>query len=114
MFCSPCFHRIIHTILCIYTGDELALKADSVKAFRETYSLSASGSQSIGGPSTPIVPTVVLLGTPRITSCGTVKLSGRQSQGGAGRDMVYTWSVSSTAGGDTSSLETVLAGIAFS
>ncbi len=91
------------------TGDVLALKDDSVKAFRETYSLSASGSQAIGGPSTPIVPTVVLYGTPMITSCGTVRLSGRQSQGGAGRDMVYTWGVSSS--GDTSSLEALLAGI---
>ncbi|XP_022108597.1 uncharacterized protein LOC110988924 [Acanthaster planci] len=89
-------------------GDELVIKTDSIKAFRETYSRYVVGSRSVAGPANPVVPTVVLYGKQRITSCGRIKMSGRQTQGGAGRDMVYSWAVSSQ--GETSALEAVLSG----
>ena len=83
-------------------------------AFNEDFSYSASGNVKVQAPNTVVRVSAILVGTEKITSCGTVRLSGRLSKGGAGRDMTYTWSVSaedSSATASVDSIQDVLNGI---
>ncbi|XP_071499141.1 uncharacterized protein [Diadema antillarum] len=77
-------------------GDTLTLKDDAVYAFKQKYSYAASGSVSIAAPDSALVPEAILTGSASIPSCGDVELSGRRSTGSGARDMIYTWSVSSS------------------
>ena len=72
----------------------MELRNDTVKAFQQDYSYSATGQVTVQAPDNVVKVSAILAGTEKITSCGTVRLSARLSKGGAGRDMTFTWSVS--------------------
>ncbi|XP_072031504.1 uncharacterized protein [Amphiura filiformis] len=93
----------------IVVGDELTLKTGAVKTFGQDYSYTAEGSQTVVGPRRSVSVRARLVGTERITSCGEVRLTARKSKGGAGRDMTYSWSVSSSA--DVTAIAALLAGV---
>ena len=71
----------------------MQLRNDTVKAFQQEYSYSATGTVTVQAPDNVVKVSAILAGTEKITSCGTVRLSGRLSKGGAGRDMTFAWSV---------------------
>ena len=75
-------------------GDALTLRNDSLYAFKQDYSYSASGGVPIQAPDTPLVPVAILTGSPFIPSCGNVELNGRRSTGSGARALIYEWSVS--------------------
>ena len=80
----------------------LTLATDSIYAFRQTYARAAVSSFDVEGPDVALEPTAVISGAAFLPSCGNIELDGRRSSGGGGRNMDFSWSVSST--GATSNL----------
>ncbi|XP_070541849.1 uncharacterized protein [Ptychodera flava] len=113
---SQCFFRDPKTLVIVIgkadtliePGDDLALRSGAVKTFHQDFSLTANGSVTVLGPLQPLQPVAVLYGSPKIPSCGDVKISGRRSTGSGARAMSYTWDVESD--GDTTNVTTALSG----
>ncbi|XP_071508269.1 uncharacterized protein [Diadema antillarum] len=74
-------------------GDSITLKPDSIKALREEYSRTASGSVNVATPNSPTAPTAVITDLSTGTACGKMRLSGLKSKGGGARGLTYTWSL---------------------
>ncbi|XP_072031498.1 uncharacterized protein [Amphiura filiformis] len=90
----------------IQIGDTLVIKEGAITAFHQDLSLAASGSITIEEPDESLLPEAVITGSPRLPSCGYVKLDARKSRGGGGRPLTFEWSVSSS--GDTTSVSEAL------
>ncbi|XP_070541847.1 uncharacterized protein [Ptychodera flava] len=114
---SDCFFRDPKSLVII-TGkantlvepdDALTLRNGVVKAFQQDYSREASGNVTVAGPAQALQPVALLDGSPKIPSCGDVKISGRRSTGSGGRAMTYTWDVESD--GNTTNATAAMSGL---
>ncbi|XP_077988424.1 uncharacterized protein LOC144442925 [Glandiceps talaboti] len=114
---SSCFFRDPKTLVIIIgkgsglvtPGDVLTLRSGAVKTFLQEISRVAAGNVTVAGPDQPLQPVAILQGSPKIPSCGNVRISGRTSTGSGARAMTYSWDVESS--GDTASVDTVLSSV---
>ncbi|XP_071511058.1 uncharacterized protein [Diadema antillarum] len=81
--------------ILIVPGDVLTFKENVLKQRNEDYAHFASGSITAKAPTSPVAVYAYLTGTKTPSACGDVRLSALKSAGSAGRDLVYTWNVSS-------------------
>ncbi|XP_077988425.1 uncharacterized protein LOC144442926 [Glandiceps talaboti] len=114
---STCFFRDPKTLIIIIgkgsglvtPGDVLNLRSGAIKTFHQDFSHEATGNATVAGPNQPLQPVAILQGSPKIPSCGDVRISGRKSTGSGARAMTYSWDVESS--GDTTSVDTVLSSV---
>ncbi|XP_070541846.1 serine-rich adhesin for platelets-like isoform X2 [Ptychodera flava] len=116
---AECFFRDPKTLVIVIgkasqgslvePADWLALKTGAVKAFQEDYSRESVSNVTVAGPAQPLEPVALLDGSPKIPSCGDVKISGRRSTGSGARAMTYTWDVESD--GDTTNVTNAISGL---
>jgi len=114
---STCFFRDPKRLIVVIgkgnglvtPGDVLGLRDGAVKTFHQAFSREASGNATVSAPDEPLQPVAILQGSPKLPSCGNVRISGRKSTGSGARSMTYAWGVESTA--DTTSVEAQLSSV---